>query len=147
MVTQVQEIAPAAATGTPPAPGAAAGARAPRRRSEAASPARKGVQAELRRFAAEHPDGWGHDEWIQLLGGLAAAGHDTADADAIGLGLERERLTLALALVPGLGARRRATILDRYPRLWDLRHADPAEIAALPGMNAGLARRILDELA
>jgi hypothetical protein len=148
MEAQMQELAPVAVTETPPTPGttAAGKSRVPRRRSGAAVSAEVGLQPELHRFIAEHPDGWDHNEWIELLRVLAARGYDTTDGDAIGLALERERLGLALAGIPSLGERRCATLLNRYARLWDLQQAGIDEIARLPGMNAGIAKRIVEAL-
>lgn len=144
---QTHELVPLAMDSGPPAqPAGAAASRPPRRRSGATTSARGGMLPELRRFVVEHPAGWSHDEWVGLLGTLAARGHDTTDADAIGLALERERLNLVLAGIPGLGERRRTTLLDRYPRLWNLQQAGAEEIAQLPGLNAGLATRIVEAI-
>lgn len=102
--------------------------------------------AALRRFVDEHPDGWNHDQWLELLTTLRAAGQDTTDSDAIGLTLERERLTRALTRIRGLGHRRQATVIEAYPRLWDLQQAKTEDLANLPGINVGLASRIVEEV-
>jgi len=55
----------------------------------------------------------------------------------------RENVRLILEEVPGIGPRKRARLLDAFGGdLRRLRDADPAELAALPGMNAGLAARV-----
>lgn len=102
------------------------------------------LRAELRQFVLEQPGGWDHEAWLSLLNTLGERGYDVSKADAIGLALERERLLVILEGVPGVGERRRASILHRYARLWDLQHADEDELASLPGLNSGLAQRILE---
>lgn len=148
MATQPQAVVVETGTAerSPDAAPAPAKLRVTPRRSRIAGKNGGSLQSELRRFAAERSAGWNHEEWIALLGTLNALGIDTSDADAIGLALERERLGIALEGIPGLGERRRGAILERYARLWDLRQANADEIAGLAGLNAGLARRILDAL-
>lgn len=117
------------------------GGKAKRTRSGAAGQ-RSDLQGELRKFAADRPEGWNHDEWTDLLRGLNERGHNTSDPDSIGRSLEREKLSLVLERIPGLGPRRVEALLDRFGTLWSLRNADTDEIAALPSIPRGLAERV-----
>ncbi|MHB8767190.1 MAG: excinuclease ABC subunit UvrC [Deferrisomatales bacterium] len=60
----------------------------------------------------------------------------------------RTRATLSSALdaVPGVGEVRRKALLSHFGSLKRLREASPEELAAVPGISEGLARRILDAL-
>ena len=98
--------------------------------------------AELRAFVAEHPDGWNHHEWTELLDRLRERGHETGDADSIGAELELERLSSSLAGLSGVGPRRVEALARHFGTLWALRHASPEEIAAVPGIPRALAERI-----
>lgn len=104
------------------------------------------LRTELREFASRHPQGWGHDEWLGLLGHLAGRGHDVSDPNRVGMALERERLASTLEGVQGMGGRRVEAVADRYQTLWSLRHADVEELAGLPGMNRALAERVKQQV-
>ena len=101
---------------------------------------------ELRQFIAQHPQGWGHEEWLGLLDRLRAHGHDTEDADEIGRRLEGERLTLTLERVRGLGPQRIRALVDRYQTLWNLRQADVEELTQAGRLGRPLAERVRDAL-
>jgi hypothetical protein len=119
------------------------------RRAAGSSRSRGSAQrlgGELRQFIAEHPQGWGHGEWLGLLDRLRAHGHDAEDADGIGQLLERERLTVALERVRGLGPQRLRTLVDRYQTLWNLRHADVEEVAKAGRLGRPLAERVREAL-
>ncbi len=75
------------------------------------------LMLELRRFAEEHPQGWGHDDWLGLLDSLASQGHDVADRDGVGAALERERLrhTLQRMEMKGLGPKRMDALGEPFP--------------------------------
>jgi len=150
MARQSQDLEAEVRAADPLARGARAGGRAAAaRRPEVAAAGwerRAELEAELQAFAAAHPGGWNHEEWVDLLAVLAARGHDTANDAAIGLALERERLGQALARVRGLGERRRLAILERWDRVCDVQAAGADELARLPGLNPGLAQRVVDAL-
>lgn len=103
---------------------------------------------ELQRFVEEHPQGWGHEEWLGFLSHLAAEGHDTTDPDGIGLALEHRRLVRVLQNmeIKGLGPKRIEAIANRYGTLWNLMAASPEEVAELPGIPRSLAEQILEVL-
>ena len=103
---------------------------------------------ELRRFAEDHPQGWGHGEWEGLLNRLASAGFDVSDCDRVGLDLERVRLcqTLKRMEVKGLGAKRINVIANRFGTLWNLRNASPEDVSQLPSVPRSMAGQILDTL-
>jgi hypothetical protein len=97
---------------------------------------------ELRRFVAEHPNGWEHADWLELLQRLRQHGQDTGDADGLGRALERQRLMILLGHVPGIGLKRMQAITDRYPNVWTLRQAGIDGLAASVNIPASLAERI-----
>jgi len=103
---------------------------------------------ELESFVQDHPNGWSHDEWLELLYHLSQKGHDTRNEDAIGLALERERLvqTLGQLEIRGLGPKRREALATRFGTLWSLMEATPEEIAGVPGLHRTLADQISDVL-
>ena len=101
---------------------------------------------ELRRFIAEHPQGWGHGEWLGLLDRLRTHGHNAEDTDEIGRRLERERLTVTLERVRGLGPQRVRTLVDRYQTLWNLRQADLEEVTRAGRLGRPLAERVREAL-
>lgn len=103
---------------------------------------------EIGRFASEHPEGWGHEEWLSLLNSLSEAGHDTSDGDVIGLALESERLsqTLGRMEVKGLGAKRIDALVGRFGTLWNLMSASPEDLAQIHGVSLSLAEQILEGL-
>jgi hypothetical protein len=103
----------------------------------------------LDEFVQDHRTGWSHDDWSRLLATLAERGHDVTDSDQLGLELERRRVLdfLEQAGVAGLGPKRRIAIADRYPRLWDLRRASAADLAALPTIPSAVAEELGARLA
>jgi hypothetical protein len=101
---------------------------------------------DLRDFASARPQGWGHDDWLRFLESLGQRGHDIRDRDAIGMALEKERLDLALGRVKGLGPQKRKALVERYATLWNLRGADPDDIASAGGLRRDLAERVKDEV-
>jgi hypothetical protein len=100
------------------------------------------IGGHLRQFIAEHPTGWGHDEWLALLGQLRAQGHDVDDPDAVGATLERERLSIALGRVDGIGAQRIRSLSERYGSLWNLRQAGVEDLARSSRLPRAVAERI-----
>lgn len=139
------EIEQRPAEARPEADGAAkkAGARRAAGSSRRPSSARR-LEAEMREFIANHPQGWGHEPWLGLLDRLRADGHDTNDTDEIGRRLERERLTVTLERVRGLGPQRVRTLVDRYQTLWNLRQADVEEMTKAARLGRPLAERVRD---
>jgi excinuclease UvrABC nuclease subunit len=105
-----------------------------------------GLGEELRRFVGDHPHGWGHDEWLNLLEYLRARGHDIHDSDAVGALLERQRLIARLREIDGIGPLRVRALSDRYGSLWNLAQADPDELTQSARMPRGLAERIRSKL-
>ena len=103
-----------------------------------------GVQKRFRSFLAEHPGGWGHDDWVNLLQELSDAGVDITQQDEIGLTLERERVKAFLegTGVKGLGPKRRDALASRFGRLWDLEQATVEELAEIPTIPRSLAEAV-----
>jgi hypothetical protein len=106
------------------------------------------MMAELRSFAEDHPEGWGHVEWEGLLERLANAGFDVSDCDRVGLDLERTRLcqTLKRMQVRGLGTKRIEAIASHFGTVWNLKHASPEEVSQLPNIPRSIAGEILATL-
>ena len=104
--------------------------------------ARSELGEELRGFVGGHPQGWGHDDWLQLLEHLRARGHEIHDPDAVGAMLERVRLTARLESVQGIGPRRIGTLSDRYGSVWNLRQADVDDVVRSARIPRALAERI-----
>jgi hypothetical protein len=139
------------ATGTLQGRAAVAGAgrtaktvRAGKRAGDGQSIPEPDLRAELVRFVREHPEGWSHEDWMDLMERLTMSGYDTTDRDGLGLALERTRLDLMLSKVQGLGEKRRTAVLDRYPRLWNVQQASAEELAALPGITRPIAAMIVE---
>ena len=99
-------------------------------------------RSHLRSFVHENQGNWDHDGWLGLLRQLEESGHDLADPDAIGAALERERLDWSLAKIRGLDEGLRATLVDRYGRIWELERASSHELQGIPGMTADLVRQV-----
>lgn len=107
-----------------------------------------GFRGRLRDFVQEHRDGWNHHQWLELLAELTDAGVDTSRPETIGSVLEQERVLALLESVDvkGLGPKRRETVAERYPRLWDLHHASVEDFAQLPAFHKGLAEALYEAL-
>jgi hypothetical protein len=103
---------------------------------------RPDVRRHLRQFVTEHPAGWGHDDWLALLGRLQAEGHEVHDPDAIGVALERERLSAILGGIQGMGAQRIRSLSERYGSLWNLRQAGVEDLATSSRLPRAIAERI-----
>ena len=99
----------------------------------------------LRAFVEAHPDGWNHDEWLDLLRDLGEAGEDVSEPDDLGLELERTRLAWELRrrAVPGLGPKRSEAIVERFGSVWRLRHASVEDVAGVPSINRDLAEKVV----
>jgi len=109
---------------------------------KASAPTRSDLRGDLRSFVGQHEGGWGHDDWLELLGALHARGHNVDDPDQIGADLERERLTAVLLAVDGMGARRVHALCERYGTLWNLRGADIDELMRSSSLPRAIAERI-----
>lgn len=103
-----------------------------------------GMRETLRSFVADHPEGWGHGHWEDLLHRLSEDGIDTAQPDQIGLELERERIRLVLedSGIRGLGPKRREAVAERFGSLWHLRHASVEELSERSEIPKGLAEKL-----
>lgn len=103
-----------------------------------------GFRGRLRDFVQEHREGWNHHQWLELLAELTDSGVDTSNPATIGSALEYERVLALLETVDvkGLGPKRRETVAEHFPRLWDLRHASVEELAQLPAFHKGLAEAL-----
>lgn len=103
-----------------------------------------GLRNDLRIFIDDHPAGWNHDDWLELLRSLETKGFGTDEADHIGLELERERVRWGLANlgISGLGPKRREALADRFPTWWTLRHASPDQIAEIESIHRALAEQV-----
>ena len=102
------------------------------------------IDQTLQAFVEEHPFGWSHEDWLQLLGSLEAAGADVSDPEALGYTLERTRLGLVLHenKVKGLGPKRIEAIVERFGTLWNASHATAADFAEIPTIPKGLAEKL-----
>lgn len=103
---------------------------------------------EIARFVQDHPQGWGHDDWLGFLHHLEAAGQAVGDADGLGLAVERERLKRALlgCGLAGLGTKRMEAVCDAFASLHQLRAVGPAEIAGRAGIPRALAESLAKAL-
>jgi hypothetical protein len=106
------------------------------------------LDLELERFAQEHPEGWSHDQWMDLLSRLGSTGYDVSDIDGVGLALEHHRLVLILGRmeIKGLGPKRMEAVADRFGTLWNLMNASVDDVAQVPTVSRNLAAQILDVL-
>jgi excinuclease ABC subunit C len=73
------------------------------------------------------------------------------EAHRFGLSFSRQQrstrtLTSELLSVPGIGARRRRLLLERFGSLAGIRSATAAELASVPGISTRLAERLLERL-
>lgn len=73
------------------------------------------------------------------------------EAHRFGVAYNRARrtartVTSELLAIPGVGASRRRSLLERFGSLAGVRSATPAELASVPGISARLAERILGHL-
>jgi len=107
-----------------------------------------GFREQLRGFVTGHREGWTHHDWLELLAQLTDAGVDTSNPDAIGTALEQERVLAYLEAldVKGLGPRRREAVAERFPRLWDLKHASVDALTEIPTFHRGLAKALHNAL-
>jgi len=103
------------------------------------------MSARLSAFVESHPTGWNHDEWLALLADLGQGGTDVSNPDLIGAELERTRVMWELRRrnVPGLGRKRLEAIANRFATVYELQNATIEEMARVPGMNRGLAEKVL----
>jgi hypothetical protein len=105
-----------------------------------------GVEAELRRFVDEHPDGWDHEQWISLVESLRERGHESHDPNGIGARLEGVRLAARVTGIPGVGSHRIRTLVDRYGSIWNVRAATADDLARSLHAPRKVAERVLDGL-
>jgi DNA uptake protein ComE-like DNA-binding protein len=126
----------------------AAGAKKKSAMASGAAGVRKqgGLQANLREFVEQHPDGWGHDHWISLVRRLEEQGIDVQDRDSIGMMLENERMRLHLESVDGLSSKKVDAVVSQFGTVWNLRHASVEDLAALPGVTRENAEKILNRV-
>jgi excinuclease ABC subunit C len=104
------------------------------------------LRLDLRGFVEEHPYGWEHGEWLDLLASLRDRGHEVGDAAAIGRMLERERLAAVLARIPRVGPQRVQSIVERYGSLSGLREADVEDLTQATRIPRLLAERIKESV-
>jgi hypothetical protein len=99
---------------------------------------------EVRRFVEEHPQGWGHEDWLEFLHRLYETGHEIPDPDGLGLAVERERLVQVLDRIElkGLGPKRREALTNHFGSLYDLCSTDSEHIARLTGIPRSLAEEV-----
>jgi len=102
----------------------------------------------IRSFVAEHPSGWNHSDWTQLLATLDAYGEDVSSPAWVGEALERTRLASVLAgrKIKGLGPKRIEAIVDRFGTLWNARHASASDFASIATIPTRLAEALEDSL-
>jgi hypothetical protein len=127
--------------GSPALEGGATAKKSAAKKSAGAAGGGRDLRGELRDFARSRPDGWGHDDWMGLLGDLRGRGHDVSDEGAVGMQLERERLAHQLEGVDGLGKKADA-LVDRFETVYSLRQASVDDVAGVKGMDRQLAERV-----
>jgi hypothetical protein len=106
------------------------------------------LASEISRFSSEHPEGWGHEDWLGFLHHLSGSGIEVSDADAIGSALEHERLSRVLSgmEINGLGAKRIGGLANHFGTIWNLRTASAEEVAKASGISQAMAEQIFDVL-
>jgi len=106
------------------------------------------MRKRLQAFVEEHPDGWNHDEWMELLSELQAGGADVSDQADVGRMLEKTRLEWELTRrgVKGLGPKRSEALVDRFETLWSLRHASIDDVAEVPTITRSLAEKVIQAI-
>jgi len=106
------------------------------------------LDSEIQAFVAEHPTGWSHADWEQLLAGLSARKVNVPDHDQLGVRLEAERLrhSLLASRVPGLGPKRVDAIVERFGSVQNLRSASPDDVARIPTIPRRMAEATLAQL-
>jgi hypothetical protein len=99
-------------------------------------------------FIEAHPDGWTHQDWLDLLGALKQEGVDVREPEKVGLELERRRVARMLASleVPGLGPKRIQTLVDTFTTAWNLQRATAADLAEPRTIPQAVADRVFDAL-
>ena len=99
---------------------------------------------EVRRFVEEHPQGWGHEDWLEFLHRLNETGYEVGDPDGLGLEVERERLAQVLSRIElkGLGPKRREALTTQFGSLYNLCSTDGEQIARLTGIPRALADEV-----
>jgi excinuclease ABC subunit C len=93
-----------------------------------------------------NPLGFGKDEDLLLF---LQRIRDEAHRFAISFHRKRRKkisLQSALDTIPGVGKKRKATLLKHFKSVKNIRAADPEEIGALPGFNSSVAESILKAL-
>jgi hypothetical protein len=100
------------------------------------------LRKELRRFVAEHPQGWGHEQWLSLVESVRTRGYPMDDAVQIGRLLEREHLSVKLKGIPGVGQQRIQALIEQYGSIRNLLNTDPSELAQSIKAPHELAERI-----
>ena len=100
----------------------------------------------LRNFVKDHPQGWGHEEWLGLLADISARGLTPVDGDEIGRMVEKERLALVLGRIEKVGPQRIKTITDKFETVWVLRAADVESLAEATKIPRALAERIKESV-
>lgn len=103
------------------------------------------MEKHLRAFIEAHPNGWQHQNWLELLADLEQKGFDVSDTEVIGWELERERLSWELRRkgVPGLGPKRIDAVVERFGSLWSLRQAEPEDVARIKTIPGKLAEKVV----
>lgn len=104
------------------------------------------MEQHLNAFIEAHSEGWGHDQWLGLLGQLEENGFDVSDPTAIGYELENRRLARELLRleVPGLGPKRIDAVVAHFGTLWRLRHAQIGDFAEIKKSVPGkIAERVM----
>jgi ERCC4-type nuclease len=106
------------------------------------------LDSAVQQFVAEHPHGWSHSDWEQLLGELSAKRVKVGDVDQLGVRLEAERLrqSLRAARVNGLGPKRVDAIVERFGSVEKLRHASPDDLAGIRTIPRRMAEELLTQL-
>ena len=106
------------------------------------------MNEQLRTFVERHPEGWTHDEWLDLLAELARGETDVSEPSAVGHELEKTRLAWELDRrgVPGLGPKRRAAVVERFGSFWRLRGASVDDVVEIPTINRALAEKVIEAI-
>ena len=106
------------------------------------------LDSEVQVFVDEHPDGWSHADWDHFLFRLSARHVNVTDVDQIGARLEAARLRRVLLTsgVDGLGPKRVDAIVEKFGSVWNLRQADPEQVASIPTIPRPLAEETLSRI-
>jgi excinuclease UvrABC nuclease subunit len=106
------------------------------------------LEKEIQSFVGQHPEGWGHGEWLSFLHHLRDEGLEISNPDSIGLALEKERVRSALRgiAIRGLGPKRVESIADGFGTFHELLSVDARGLAGRTGIPMKIAQEVVEKL-